>query len=838
LSLKHYHGKRQFSRTPEPRGAEPAKARRPKKSKSAEPEPLKFVVQLHEASRRHFDFRLELDGVMLSWAVPKGPSLDPLERRLAVHVEDHPMEYNDFEGVIPRGNYGAGSVMIWDEGTYEPRAVESPAKDAVDALRRGYARGDLKFVMHGQKLRGEFALVRIAKGGEKTWLLLKKRDQFATSVDVTHADRSARSGRTMGEIAMAAEKEGRIWLPGKGPQGIDLPPGVKGPERKAPAKTKTSAATKLAKPKPEAKAQVRKARVSARSQGVHAVPAKLKASAEASEPPRDLRLVAWRKAAQIPAELRESPLVGVLDGYRAAATGSADGAWHLRSTGGADLSARFLDVVAALGSVKADLVLDGIVAAVDEDGAARRRGHLAPNAPPRYRFFAYDLVYGDGHDFRAAPVETRLAALAALALPESVVGAPPSFALADTADAPAAVTGVLVRAPDSAYEEQPFLVPKRHDAIGVGVGANRANRPSRAKQSSSKAAPRAAPRTELTTDPTLDSRHEVTRLRQPSAAKRRNLTLTRQEKLYFPAIGKTKGDLLDFYRSVAPLMLPHLEGRPLSLNRHPDGVEGKSFFQKEVVGHVPTWMPTATISSGRSGKTVTYALCADTLDLQFLVNMGCIEINAWLSRVQSINEPDYVVFDLDPGAIEFKAVVEVALTVRKLLDALEVESFPKTSGGRGLHVYVPVSGSNFVDARAFSELLVREVHRLLPNTTSLERSPSKRPRLIYLDYLQNRVGQTMAAPYSVRPRPTGTVSTPLQWSEVVPKLDPLAFTMDTLRKRLDRYGDLWEKALPPSGRRGAAGPEVARLQARLEELLAGQRARGPAARTTRPDVPR
>jgi bifunctional non-homologous end joining protein LigD len=204
-------------------------------------------------------------------------------------------------------------------------------------------------------------------------------------------------------------------------------------------------------------------------------------------------------------------------------------------------------------------------------------------------------------------------------------------------------------------------------------------------------------------------------------------------------------------------------------------------------------METATIGSGRSGKSVTYALCQSEADLLFLANMGCIEINTWLSRVSAINSPDFIVFDLDPGKIDFAAVIDVARTIKKLLDKIQAPAFCKTSGSRGLHIYVPIKDAqSFDEARNFAQQLSKEVHRLHPETTSLERSPDRRTHKIYLDYLQNRIGQTMAAVYSVRPKPNATVSTPLRWSEVKQGLDPGIFTIATLPKRLAKLGDLWQ----------------------------------------------
>ena len=275
-------------------------------------------------------------------------------------------------------------------------------------------------------------------------------------------------------------------------------------------------------------------------------------------------------------------------------------------------------------------------------------------------------------------------------------------------------------------------------------------------------------------------------------------TLSNLNKIYWPADGVTKGDMVDFYRTVAPLMLPHLKDRPQSLNRYPDGILGESFFQKEMAGHLPRWAETTHVRSGHGGRTITYVLCQNVESLLYLANLGCIEINPWNSRAATLECPDYVVIDLDPHEAPFSAVVDVALAVKALLDEIGAEGFVKTSGSRGLHVFVPVEPIYTHDQiRAFAELFSRCIHLQLPTLTSVERNPDRRLGRVYLDFLQNRRGSTMAAIYSLRPKPKAPVSTPLRWSEVTQRLDPSVFNIKTIFPRLDKVGDLWA-ALPQS----------------------------------------
>jgi bifunctional non-homologous end joining protein LigD len=278
----------------------------------------------------------------------------------------------------------------------------------------------------------------------------------------------------------------------------------------------------------------------------------------------------------------------------------------------------------------------------------------------------------------------------------------------------------------------------------------------------------------------------------------RVVPLTNLNKLYWPNDGILKGDLIEYYRQAASVVLPYLKDRPLSLHRHPNGIDENSFFQKDVSQQPPPdWVQTVLLpSDSGERKTIRSVLCQDEATLIYLANLGCIELNPWSSRIHTLDQPDYAVIDLDPEDVPFDLVIEAAQMVRKTLEQVGAQGTCKTSGKRGLHIYVPFGGRySYAQAGQFAQLIVHLVHTQLPRSTSLVRLPAKRQKRVYLDFLQNAKGKTVAAPYSVRPYPGATVSTPLKWSEVKRGLDPSKFTIGTLEKRLDKMGDLWKPVL-------------------------------------------
>jgi len=276
----------------------------------------------------------------------------------------------------------------------------------------------------------------------------------------------------------------------------------------------------------------------------------------------------------------------------------------------------------------------------------------------------------------------------------------------------------------------------------------------------------------------------------------KKLKLTNLKKVYFPDEGYTKGDVIEYYRNIAKYMIPYLKGRPESLNRHPNGIDGESFYQKDVAALPPDWVKTEMIYSEHNEKEINYLVCNDEATLVYLANLGCIEINPWFSRIEKIDNPDYLVIDLDPEDISFDKVVEAALAVKEILDIAGAKSYCKTSGATGLHIYVPLGAKyNYEVARNFAYIVAQFAYKKVPGFTSLQRSPSKRQKKVYLDYLQNRPGQTLAAPYSIRPRKGAPVSTPLKWEEVKIGLSPDQFNIKNTLERLGKTGDIFKDVL-------------------------------------------
>ncbi|MGQ0644990.1 MAG: DNA ligase D [Elusimicrobiota bacterium] len=854
MALEEYRRKRKFDKTPEPEG---------KKEKT--PAALRFVVQKHRASRLHYDFRLEMEGVLKSWAVPKGPSLDPRDKRLAMMTEDHPLEYRTFEGVIPEGNYGAGAVMVWDEGSYRP-AVVGAAEGGEKTLLRGLRAGRLSFVLDGRKLRGEWSLVKMKDGGENAWLLMKKADGFASREDVREQDRSAATGRGLDEIT----RGGKVWLSN------------------------------------------RKARASSSS----AEPAKLDLSDAPRAPrPRSLKPMLATLADE-PFDRRGWIFEIKWDGYRALAEADETGV-RLYSRNDLSFTERFAPVAEALRGLGRAAVIDGEITAQDDQGRASFQSlqNYQKTGQGRLVYCAFDILWLDGRDLRGLPLLRRKEILS------KVLPADPRLAFSEhieergtdflRAAAARGLEGVMAKDAHSPYRAgvrsrewlklktahrqeaviggytEPRGVRRHLGALILGVydeagglayighagggftdrglaemrkrleGLERPSSPFARPPKTNAPARWVEPRLvaevafqEWTGDGRLrmpiflglreDKRPEDVRREAPEkkeestaprkkqrrsgegkkaraagrffgktpsrpasgdkelAAGRHRVKLTHPDKVWWPDEKYTKSDVAEHYRAVAPLLLPYLKDRPQSLHRHPDGIAGESFYQKNFDRALPPWVATADVRSESENRNLHYMLCQNEATLLYMVNLGCIEINPWNSRVGGLDRPDYFVVDLDPEDVPFEKVIETALVVRDVLRQAGADGHCKTSGGRGLHIFVPLGARYTYDqARVFSEIVVNLVHRRLPALTSLERSPLKRQKKVYLDFLQNRRGQTVAAAYSVRPKPGAPVSTPLRWSEVKPGLDPRAFNLRTMGRRLARVGDLWKPVLGP-----------------------------------------
>lgn len=834
MTLKKYRQKRHFEETPEPQGGAHTHGA------------LRFVVQKHHASRLHYDFRLELDGVLKSWAVPKGPSLNPADKRLAMMVEDHPLDYATFEGVIPAGNYGAGTVMVWDRGTYHARAA-SDRKTGEQLLREGLEKGHITFVLNGKKLRGEFALLKLRRGEPNAWLLVKKADEFAENRDVSADDRSVKSKRTLDEVAQRLGKSGEAWHKNgrqnrQAPARLDVDDAAAG---KMPHKVKPMLATLVD---------------------------------QAFDRPGWIFEIKW-------------------DGYRAIAE-VHNKVVRLYSRNLKSFNDRYPPVVTALSRLGHDVVLDGEIVVVDDNGMSQFQllQNYQSTGQGTLIYYVFDILYADGRNLQELPLMRRREILQQLIkdvpnvrLSEHV--AEKGKAFYEAADRQG-LEGIIAKNGASAYMQgvrsESWLkvkVRRRQEAVIGGFTEPRGSRkdfgalvlgvyesdrlayightgggfnsrslaevkakllPLEQKTCPFKKRPATnAPvhwlKPELVCEvnfqswtddghmrmpifvglredkPATDVRRETVepvqealadepashkkasspRSRRRVAENAAQPTLTHLDKVYWPELGYTKGDLIDYYREVAPMMLPYLHDRPESMNRHPNGVKGPNFFQKDVSKQLPPpWVQTQDIESDKEQRTLKYLLIQDEASLLYVANLGCIEINPWLSRIGSLDRPDHVVIDLDPEDIEFARVVVAAQAVRRTLDRAGAECLCKTSGKTGLHLYVPLGARyDYDQAKTFAELVANVVSQQLPETTSVVRSPAQRQKRVYLDFLQNRRGQTLAAPYSVRPTPSATVSTPLRWSEVKRGLDPSRFTIRTVPKRLQSIGDLWKPVL-------------------------------------------
>jgi bifunctional non-homologous end joining protein LigD len=799
MGLQQYQQMRRFNETPEPKGQQ---------SRQGQPAgSLRFVIQKHQATRLHYDFRLEMEGVLKSWAVPKGPSLNPKDKRLAMMTEDHPIDYRKFEGTIPEGNYGAGEVIVWDEGTYEAEGSRG-RKDSEQKMLAGLKAGQMTFVMQGKKINGLFSLVKLKRGEANAWLLVKKSDEFASTEDVTQDMSSVLSDKYLS----------------------DKKPGKRGKDA-MPHQIKPMLATLVAEPFDdkdwifELKFDGYRAIAEVDTGNVQLYSRNLQPFSE-----RYLEVVEALQAIKQTVVL-DGEIVVVDDSGKT----SFQALQNYRKTKQGQLRYYVFDLLYLDGRDLRNLPL------------LQRKQLLRGIIPPRSIIQYSDHVTEEGQTFFAAAKKQGLEGIIAKNS-QSVyrVGVRcEDWLKIKTHRRQEAVIAGFTEPRNSrkffgslvlgVYDEEKNLVYVGH----TGTGFNHASlkdiyaKLMRLRQKQSPFA--RAPKTNMPVTwvkPELVCEVEFTEwtedglMRHPSFQGLRidkpaqqvvrekevateqaidhtinhSLTMpfipTNLQKIYWPKERYTKGQLINYYQAISKVILPYLKDRPQSLHRHPNGINGESFFQKNITTKVPEFVQTTKLVLETEKKSITSILCNNQETLLYLANLGCIEINPWNSKVKKIDYPDWAVIDLDPGKIGFDKVIETAIETRKLLDKIDVPSYPKTSGKTGLHIFIPMGAKyDYDQVKQFVEILVKLINTKLPKTTSVERSPSKRTRLIYLDYLQNRIGQTLAAPYSVRPWPGATVSAPLQWKEVKRGLDPAKFTMKNIFKRLDKLGDLWQPVI-------------------------------------------
>ncbi len=837
--LETYREKRDFGKTPEPAG----------KVRAKDGGPLLFVVQKHDATRLHYDFRLEWDGVLKSWAVPKGPSLNPKDRRLAVRTEDHPLEYGEFEGVIPEGEYGGGPVVVWDRGAWVP--LEDPA--------RGFRKGRLAFRLEGVKLKGEWRLVRSGKndGDKEQWLLIKKTDRLAASPGdppiVETRPESVHTGRTVDEVA---KKRDRMW----GRQGeLDPATGKKGKRKRSlgPSAAELPGARpgKLPK-KPQAALATLVKEPPAGDDWLHEIK---------------------------------------LDGYRILA-GIEGGKARLVSRNGNDWTQRFAAVADALRSIAAEsALLDGEVAVLDERGITSFHAlQTAASTPaPELRYFVFDLLHLDGHDLTGVPLLERKEALRALLaasapldvvqFSDHVVGRGGEFF--ETACA-SGVEGIVSKRAASRYStsrtkdwlkvkctlRQEFVVVGFTDPQGartgfgalvlavhedgalrytgkVGTGFTdddlRALRTRMAKLERKSPPisdpPRGAegrgihwlePRlvaevefTEWTPDgkirhpsfqglradkkPSDVVRELPSTLPKTSASGRKTsnetprakaanpvvagVRLTHPERVLWPEEELTKQELAEHWMAVSERALPEIARRPLTLLRCPDGREGQCFFQKQSHVSIPDVVPRFDLVV--DGEDVTYMTVGGEAALVGLAQASVLEVHVWGSRVDRLDNPDRMIFDIDPGpGVVWPRVALAAVALRDLLADVGLESWLKSTGGKGLHVVVPIERrTGWEEVKAFSRAVAERLAAERPDEYTSKLPKKYREGRLYIDYLRNDRNATAIAPYSTRARPGAPVAVPLAWEELVDHTETPLWTVRTMAERLaepDPWADI------------------------------------------------
>ena len=766
--LKEYRRKRDPAKTREPFGGRKRKGN----------EPI-FVIQRHDARRLHYDFRLERNGALASWAVPKGVPLEAGQRALAVHVEDHPLDYATFEGEIPKGQYGAGQVEIWDNGTYE---LVEEKKD-----------GGLTVRLHGKRLQGTWTLVPAHLDGDpKNWLLIRKRDDVALARErrayapmlATLTDNLPRGpgwlfevkwdgyralGRLFGGEATLTSRRGND-LTERFPSiakaiegGLKTPDCVLDGEVCALDESGRSSFSAMQQGKPG-------------TQLVYYVFDLLELE---GEPLVDLPLVERRKRLDQLLDKRNRT-VRLSDGFddgdalfKAAQAQGLEGIVAKRCDSRYAVGRRTREWLKLKTHGRQEFIIAGYT-----KGQGRRAGTIGSLVLAVRRGRDLEYVGNVGTGFTADEIERLLKKLRPL----------------DRKDAPFREVPKMpkVRKGDVTWVE-PKLVAEVEFAEWTHDGHLRA--PSYQGLREDKSA-------------------DEVRREQPISPEirrgSRTLKLSNLDKPFWPDEGITKGDLLAYYEAVAPVLVPHLKGRPFTMRRYPDGAYGKAFFQKDAPKGMPDWISTARIlvttrDTPRTKRWINAPLVNDDLALLWMVNMGCIDMNAWYSRRDKLDRPDFVLFDLDPSPdVGFAETIEVALLVREALDALGLESFPKTSSAAGMHVIVPIERRHtYDDTRRFSEIVAGAIARSYPKLATTQWAKAKR-RGVLIDANQNGEGKTIATAYSVRPRRGAPVSTPLRWDEVKAGLDPLELTMDVVLRRVEQQGDLFEGVLKTRQRLGEA----------------------------------
>ncbi|MVN21409.1 DNA ligase D [Mucilaginibacter arboris] len=812
MTLEKYNSKRKFDKTPEPTaGKNPGKE-------------LRFVVQRHHASHLHYDFRLELDGVLKSWAVPKGPSLNPKDRRLAMMVEDHPYDYRTFEGEIPKGNYGAGVVTIFDEGTYQSLAADR--KDDVKELHKGLYSGNLKFRLNGKKLQGEFALVKIKEDEQNSWLLIKHRDEFATDEKfdaeqlVSEEVKTAGKKFKKGSAVVKAEPEKNPEPETKFPYSPMLaePANTVFNDKNWVFERKLDGYRIIATTGKQVKLITRKGQdytttYPAIAEALEAVKDNAVLDGEITvEDPLgkedfqslqhfekddkqhilkyyvfDLLYLNGHGLQEMPLIQRKELLKKLLQKQQSNKVTYHE---HVAEKGKEFFEQALKNNWEGIIAKKADSTYligkrsdawlkfkqansqEAIICGFTNPAGARKYfGALVLGLYDEDGTLQYMGNCGSGFNNQVLKeLYEQMEALEISQKPfskETIVAQEKSV----TWIKPELVCEVnFTEWTEGVHLRHPVYKGLRIDKEARDVKREFANA-------------------------VQEEKVEEENIEQMLLLAHKNLKLTHLDKLFWKNEKITKGELLYYYEQISGYILPYLKDKPLSLNRHPNGIDAPGFFQKDVnVEQMPGWIKTVPVYSESNQKEIDYLICNDVDSLIFTANLGCIEINPWLSSYKKPENPEFMVIDLDPDGNDFSEVKQVALTVKAVYDQMEIPSFVKTSGSTGIHIYIYLAAQYDYDfVKKFANYVAQLVHEQEQDITSLERSLDKRKGLIYIDFLQNRRGQTVAAPYSARPKPGATVSMPLFWEEVNDDLQIKNFNIKNVPRLLKNRHDPWKE---------------------------------------------
>ncbi len=793
-ALKSYRAKRSADRTPEPSGSVAAAPGR------------RFIVHQHAATRLHFDLRLEMDGVLKSWAVPKGPSRDPADKRLAVHVEDHPIEYGDFEGLIPEGNYGAGAVIVWDRGVWVP--IEDPVA--------GFVKGKLLFELRGYKLRGVWTLVKIKKS-VKDWLLIKERDAYTSKNGATFPPGSVLSGLTVEELRDGNKKAAKLVAelkklkaPMRAVRAEDVAPMLAETREEPFSRAGWVFEVKLDGYRMRAVKEGGTARLITRNGNDYsaAFPELIRpiAALPYSSLIMDGELVILDEEGRPSFQrLQNRARIGRAPDIRLASV-ETPGTLYLKrkallrkvlpEAGPLRYSEHFEKDGEALYDRAVGMGLEGIVAKkadapyksgrsdlwqkirADKTGDFVVVGYTVPKGS-RGGFGALHLGgYADGKLVYAGRAGSGFTGqmlkdvgdqLLALETPRPPFEGPVPAEKESHWVKPELVAEVRYKevTGDGLLRQPVFLRfrddKKAEECVIPGNGKRETGNES---------------------DPTSP----VSPF--PFPEERREVRFSNLEKIFWPDERYTKGDLIEYYRAVSPWMLRYLADRPLVLTRFPDGITGKSFFQKDAPEYAQAFVRTVTIWSEDSQRELDYFVCDNEASLLYIANMAAILLHVWSSRVGALETPDWCILDLDPKEAPFIDVVTVAQAVQALCDDIGLPTGIKTSGSTGLHVLIPLGRQvTYEQSRTLGGLLARVIAAELPEIATVTRQVQKRAGKVYIDYVQNGHGRLLVAPFSARPLPGAPVSMPLKWSEVTPQLDIKKFTIKTAPTRMKKLED-------------------------------------------------